>query len=543
MAGAWISLSTRWSLSSVQASLNVIISIMGTIGIWSFSRFWWQKAGHKVVREKSEVPLAALYTVAAPGDAWDVAVVLGRRLFHRDNWSLLFQVIFVVTVTLGSIFSGPIAAATSRTRPTNQIRALQVLQTVKQHGSPASNLLQAIVLWNQTIKSLDEAAFPYDQLLDFLPPSTANWTYISSEWDPTWNMDCDFTEETILPNLVGTGNATFYDPLNAFPAFRDTYPPRWLNKSEYRRQAEFTSWTSETGINAPFKDIILYFMISSDPAVNDRWKLNEETFEISMSALHLHDVSALNNEFFNLQGKQAWRPTGFVRNASYTRFECSISRKLIVANQDEVPFPWTNDTFSIALEYAANWAYPFYAKEALNITYPVPTAKQLLRFYQAYILTIGTLKDPLSSPRSLTVRLETVQISVVFLAVLILAAFTITWLSARYFVFVNSHKSKLGEACVPDGKMEWIVYTAKISAAAGVDHQTSGGKPVKDRAYLRAATFGLVALDAKAPGVEVRHPSLARVQTRKQSTSEHPSHHEDSASNRPGLPISSVRSE
>lgn len=78
MAHTWINLSTRWSLSSVQAALNVIISVIGTVGIWTFARFWWQRAGARVVRRNSGIPLSALFTVSSPGEAWDAITVQGR---------------------------------------------------------------------------------------------------------------------------------------------------------------------------------------------------------------------------------------------------------------------------------------------------------------------------------------------------------------------------------------------------------------------------------------------------------------------------------
>jgi hypothetical protein len=41
MSLTWVSVSTRWSLSDVQAALNVIVSVLGVVGvvgIWSSSR-------------------------------------------------------------------------------------------------------------------------------------------------------------------------------------------------------------------------------------------------------------------------------------------------------------------------------------------------------------------------------------------------------------------------------------------------------------------------------------------------------------------------
>jgi hypothetical protein len=83
MAGLWIVISTRWGLSSVQASLNVIISVLGTIGLWAFTRFWWRRGCTSVLRKDTGVPLHKLFSIAGLGEGWDAAVVLRRQIFAK----------------------------------------------------------------------------------------------------------------------------------------------------------------------------------------------------------------------------------------------------------------------------------------------------------------------------------------------------------------------------------------------------------------------------------------------------------------------------
>jgi len=85
MSLPWVNLSTRWSLSDVQAALNVIVSVLGRMGIWSFSRLWWQRAATKIVCDNVEVPLSTLYTVAAPGEGWDTIRVLERQVVVKPD--------------------------------------------------------------------------------------------------------------------------------------------------------------------------------------------------------------------------------------------------------------------------------------------------------------------------------------------------------------------------------------------------------------------------------------------------------------------------
>jgi hypothetical protein len=437
---------------------------------------------------------------------------------HRESWHLLFQIIVVIVVTSACVFSGPLATVSSRTSRTIQESTLGVLQTVKTPGS-SQNLLDAMVLWNNTIQSLDQASFPDSQLLDYLPPSTVNWTYVASEWNPTWTMECNYTSETVLHNVTGAGNSTFYDPINAFPVYRDTYDPSWLDTSKYRVQANFDSWTAGSGENAPFTDVFFYIMIESDPAINDRWGPNNETMELSMSVLHAQNFSALDNEWFNEADATTWRPTGPVGNASYTRFECTITRKPEVLDEDLIPWVWTNDTYSITLAYVTYFDYPFEQEEFVSITYSTPAPEDILRFYQAYMVTVGTIFDVSPTPKEISVWMDTVQVSIVFLAIIIISTALILWLSGRYFFFIRRHKSDLGKAFVPDGKIEWMLHAARVAADAVEEEHMNEGEKAKDRDYFQAATFGCSSSDVNNSDGEIRRPSLARVHTRGNSMS------------------------
>jgi len=83
-----------------------------------------------------------------------------------------------------------------------QVLEIGVLQASKGEGF-IGNRLRGDIIWNSTIDSLDKAGFPYDRLLDYLPPATEPWVYAPNEWDPTWSADCDFYNETLLYNMKG----------------------------------------------------------------------------------------------------------------------------------------------------------------------------------------------------------------------------------------------------------------------------------------------------------------------------------------------------
>lgn len=490
MTIAWINLSIRWDQSHVQAALNVIISVLNTVGIWAFSRFWWQRETNSVLRGTSDIPLSALFTLSNPGEGWDAAAMLRERLLSRANWGLLIQLVVVITVTLTSTFSGPIADASLRSTPTKQMSVLEVLQVTKGDG-PTANLLTANLLWNQTIDSLNVAKFPHTFLLDYLPISNATWIYEEQEWDPTWTMACEYTNETLLHNVVASGNVTLMDPINAFPVFGDTFDESWFN-TDYRIQNDYVGWAIP-GQDNPFKDHLFAVLIQSDPEKDRRMYTNSETMHISISVLHAKDFTA--SDFVDQGdqgdgGKETWKPTGPVGNASFARVECNITRKAKIMDDGAIPWVWTNDTYSITKSFTDFWFYNLEEVDTRNGSVATPTPENLLRFYQAYM--------------------ETVQISLVFLAVVIILT-TLTLLQTyRYLFFLGRHKQRLEQIYVPDGKIGWMVHAAKTAAHADVE-EANGRKRASDRHYFRKATFGFDDPRDGDHDNSMQRPPLARV--------------------------------
>ncbi|KAI1121654.1 hypothetical protein F5Y10DRAFT_271860 [Nemania abortiva] len=161
---------------------------------------------------------------------------------------------------------------------------------------------------------MEAANFPLTQLLDFLPP-------------------------VVLHNLVASGNYTFYHPIEANEAFRNTYDPRWLDTSKYRYRVDFTGWF----VNKPVLELIHYYfaLLISDPAVDDRMHTNNETMELSFSILHLSDFNATNAE----DG-----------DGALSRAECNFTRNVqSTIDDDAVLWLWTNDTSAITSGYKVFW--------------------------------------------------------------------------------------------------------------------------------------------------------------------------------------------
>lgn len=508
MAILWIILSTKWELSSVQASLNVIISVLSTIGLWSFTRYWWRRGSVRVIRDKTSVPLSNLLTISGIGDGWDVMMVLQRQIFAKENWHLLIQLIVVGGVTLACALAGPIAKVSLKNGFTILPRTLQV-QLATKGGGWFGNQLDANVLWNTTSQSLTDAKFPDNQLLEFLPPSTTPpWVYVASEWQPAWNVACNYTEDVALQNVSGNGSASCMDPVNAFPAFQQTYDPKWLTEPQYRVTANFLAWYNWSQA-VQFSDALFFVLAQSNPEYQDQMYNNNDTLYISLSVLHARNFRVLVNDGNAVAGEDTWMPIGPVGEASYSRAECAISKTAKVAPPDEVPWPWTNDTASIVYSYRTYHHTAFSALASKHLPAVPPTARDLFKFYQVYMAAITTRQSE-PSPMSISMEVETVDLSVLFLAALVVLTVLTGYSGLRYGMFLQHYSGKIKELYVPDSRIEWMIHAAKTSE--DVDLERDGDRDQrKERDYLKSATFGHAPSDLSSQASDLQIPKLARV--------------------------------
>ncbi|KAF8861029.1 hypothetical protein BDZ45DRAFT_576857, partial [Acephala macrosclerotiorum] len=186
-----------------------------------------------------------------------------------------------------------------------------------------------------------------------------------------------------------------------------------------------------------------------------------------------------------------------------------------VQSEDAIPWPWLNDTYSITYSYRSYLQYQMEVTGPRGQIVSTPTPEENLRFYQAYVATVNT-QYALPSPRGVSIWMDTVQISTVFVSLVIFLTCLILYLIGRYFCFLHQNKLKLKEVYIPDGKMEWMIHTAKVSAQDSGE-QVVEGKRAKDRDHFRTATFGYIDTPLEGVDTGLRRPSLARVYSAKTS--------------------------
>jgi hypothetical protein len=484
MTVAWIVLSTRWDFANVQATINVIINIIGTIGIWAFSRFWWQHGSSKIIK-RDKVPLSRLYNPSNPGDALDIIMLAKKRVFSWRHFPLLAQSFVIMALAIAMALNGPIARYALRTGQIVQQRNIEGLRAVR-GGGPAGNRVSAQVIWNDTIQSLEEAGYPENQFMDFLPPTTVPWVYREGEWDPTWQGTCNGTDEQPL-NVTADPNYTFSDAIDMLPAFRDTVDPSLLNTSIYRRSVDWCGWI-DWSLAEPVKDVFFFVLLSSEPTVDNQLNLNQNPLFISISAIRIHSAAVIAGER-TFADEPTWILNGTVGNASYTRVECTFARKQQVDNESLIPWPWTNDTASIATGYGDYYRQYVGVKSANDVPIPLPSSNELLRYYQVYVAVMSTgIVTPMI--KTLSLNFATVALSLTFLAFMLLFTILILVGTIRYTVFCHQNKKELEEISVPDAKIDWMVHVSKASGTL-TEHEL--GLPPWE--HFQSATFERHALD------------------------------------------------
>jgi hypothetical protein len=334
-----------------------------------------------------------------------------------------------------------------------------------------SDMINAILQWNTTITSLDQAGFPYNQVLDYLPDSDTRfpWVYKPEEWNNSWMMDCKYTYLTPI-TLYDTGNcSTFY---NEMPGLDDIIPANKYDNGSNVWYWPASYWEGENP--SMIKDTLISVI---------GWKFSDYDnttdipygMTITLASIHLHEHPGQMNG-----SSSCAFGTGNVTSASYTRIECDL-RRLVHKNVFNIAYPDTD-----YIIYVAGGLNDFHRarlpQESIsNSGITVPTPQDLVRFFQAYLITKDTLfREPVS--RILSVRVQIVQLSVVFLVITVLLAILVLFGILTYGFSMLRYSKTLGE--MPQSTLDWILKVIQAQHPQLGDPQ-SGDRIPSNKAFWR----------------------------------------------------------
>jgi hypothetical protein len=457
MAHFWFILSLRWPLEDVQAVLNVLISVLSAIGIFTFARFCWQSATLHLTKQRN-VPVASLLSLTSPGEAFQVLWFLNFKSLRAKKYRrILFQSLIIFGLSVSAVLSGPIARFASRQGHT--------VMPVEMHGSLATttweSMVEADVAWNRTKNTIEAAGFPTDQLLDFLPDMSQPWVYREDEWNNTWRAQCTFDPLTPI-TLNATGNYSDGSWFTEIPGLFEIVPLRFVDLPG--------AWSSNMGAASKgdlYTDVLMFFVTTIQRKEGIHFA-EDISMGLLISAIHLHDAPMAP---FDSNGTFGIGPIG---KSSYTRAICDLERSAATINATNIAYPnlilpYYDDTFSQAIE--EHYHATFFYQAINNLPLWVPTGEDMFRFYQAYLISKDT-QDYRPVTRIISARVPTVELSSVFLAVVILIGFLILTGLIYHSFFLLRYRSAISQ--MPESKLDWLLQSLREAERINGVAETAG---------------------------------------------------------------------
>ena len=305
MAVYWLSLPKHWKLEDVQATLNVVITLLSALSIFVFVRCCWVRAVGRLVQDH-KVLMPSLLVLNTLGEALDILHSMKNRIISSRFAALFAQCVVVTCFSITAILSGPIARFSTRQHLIISKQDVPgLLATRNFNGMSYAN-----VEWNLTYTRLDDAGFPKDQLLDFLADNSHDWVFEPAEWNNSWSLECNQIPETPV-KLYDSGNCS---------SLRSEIPNlnRIFNVSKWDSYTR--SWDGFYSSQDTNKDILLFIHGVKEGDYDETTDTNR-SMSILLASIQMHDVPRNQNSTDDCSFRQ-----GDIGKSSYTKIECELRR-------------------------------------------------------------------------------------------------------------------------------------------------------------------------------------------------------------------------
>jgi hypothetical protein len=400
------------------------------------------------VNRQALVGLFDLLVVSSAGDAMDTTTAVFKTGHWLTHVRLLLYCVLVVLLSILGIAAGPIARYT--------IGYGFVIRDTKVPGAMATidypAMRSALVQWNSTINRLHDAGFPYTELLDFLPDNGVDWQYKSSEWNSSWKMSCEYTPLTEFPIKAKWIRSKMM--LDQIPDVRLAYPSDIQETLSTYREV-----VGSAGISANlalYKDLLLFVLLSTG-FDTVRVQANNETMRMTLLAFHLHNIPSGNGNVM-----EHYFGIGPAEYSAYTRADCVI-RQGRVHDPSHIAYLWTKDTHSIATAFADFHQSNLVEQSINNKSIYHPTGRDLIRFFQAYMITKDTQYQHVVA-RTISVRQRRIRVALIALLLLIIYVIVLVMLLAWAFILYPIEKGIF----VPRTKIDWVMEAVREVSARDI---------------------------------------------------------------------------
>jgi hypothetical protein len=448
MAISWISLPAAWTLQDVQAVLNVAVSVLSALGIFVVSRWCWRVAVAKIVKT-NHVSLQSLLSISTIGEAVEILLLLKSKIISIPYLKILVQCVVVVCLTATAMLSGPIARYSTRRGHGLFIQDVPGLLATR-----LDSLAYANVEWNQTEASLIRAAFPLDQLLDFLPDNSKNWVYQPEQWNSTWSFNCSSLDTTTAHLIVTDNCSSLYSEVAGIDAV--------VSDKDYEYQ--YYHWDGFYSNQTLQKDVLM-FLMGVNYNKGPHKPFNQYAMQFSLAAVHLHSVQRQQNK----SSPCNFAP-GAIGHARYNRIDCDLNRPEDIPDEHNVAYPNSKGVEWIPNAYTEYYQARFVQESSSDYAITQISPQDLRRFFQVYLITTDTqYRQPVT--RKISVDVKIVQLSTIFLVIYLLMSIFCLLGVAVYSIFV-SRRRKLVDS-TPQSKLDWMLQSVErcdIEPASGCEN-------------------------------------------------------------------------
>jgi hypothetical protein len=462
---AWVVLSTKWSLQDVQAGLNVVINVLCIIFTFTSSRYFWQKAAKKVTQGR-DTHLTALLTLGTPGEIIDVIETF-KTLLLRSRYAILsIQGFIIVFFGLAAMFAGPI------TRYSTRVGEITTKQLV--HGRQATRSsscdVNDVYVWHQAYTALENANFPLDRLLDFIPDNDTNWAYDTEDWDETYSLACSFTPQTTV-NLNATGsyvNDSLLYMYDEIPGLWDILSPRFQRDDIIHDYFYDGIRDPDNGV---WDEVIVWDYVVIEPSNvtnQDNATTQWQTLAFTLAATYMANAPDYNLSAV-VEGARDWVfGIGPIPQSFYTKVECDIKRNRPAGDSNYYEaYPELTTNCDLAQQTDVYWSptavqpatTSYDGRQIVNL----PSGEEILRFYQAWMISKDTWY-PNKASRRVSVRQSTVELSLVFIVICGLLIL-IVFIGLVYCLAFTLRHGKMLRG-VPQTKIDWLLQALKEAQAA-----------------------------------------------------------------------------
>ncbi|KPI40522.1 uncharacterized protein AB675_7631 [Cyphellophora attinorum] len=438
MNATWISLPADRTLPEVQAGLTLVVTVLAALTIFIFVRTRWISATRRSAKGK-DVKLSSFVCLNSLGEVLDAFIVLRTRVLSKRHLGILAQCIVVIFLSASSLLSGYVARYASRSGYEVSRQAVSGYLADRLSGGMSA----ANVEWNETYYRLDQAGFPLNQLLDFLPANDLNWKFDSTQWNNSWTMSCQSSgpASVALATTGYCGNSI----VSEIPALAE-----FLSPNDYQVSAE--SWSGFEWNNR-WRDIYLFSTAKAQSAFANSDGTNNSV-SISIAAIHMRNVTKKSEPSSNTCQYGVTARS----NSTLSKITCQLSRLKQVPDVNNTAFPdyppEYQQTLSNALTsfYGARLAQESATKSPITIIQP----NELIRFYQTYTVVKDVqYRQPVT--RFINQADTVVQVSIIFLAIAAFFALIVLLGLLNYAALVIFQNKAFRHT--PLTRLEWMIQS------------------------------------------------------------------------------------